>query len=115
MKAIRKTEPKPGVVVQETEEPRIGPSEVLLKIEATAICGSDLHIYRWDEQATRWKSPIPMTIGHEFSGKVVEVGESVKSLRPGDLVAGESHIPCGTCYYCRTGNMHVCQNMLIFG
>jgi threonine 3-dehydrogenase len=115
LKAIRKTVPKPGIEVQEIEEPRIKPSEVLVKIEATAICGSDLHIYRWDEQTTRWKSPLPMTIGHEWSGKILEVGNYVKSLRPGDNVAGESHIPCGFCSYCRTGNMHVCQNMLIFG
>jgi threonine 3-dehydrogenase len=115
MKAIRKTDPKPGVEVQEIEEPRIKSSEVLVKIEATAICGSDLHLYRWDEQTTRWKSPLPMTIGHEWSGKIVEVGSNVKSLRPGDNVAGESHIPCGLCSCCRTGNMHICQNMLIYG
>ena len=115
MKAIRKTTPKPGVEVQEIEEPKIKPSEVLVRIKATAICGSDLHIYRWDEQTTRWKSPLPMTVGHEWSGEILEIGSSVKSLRPGDRVAGESHIPCGICYYCRTGNMHICQNMLIFG
>ena len=115
MKAVRKIEPKPGIVVQEIEEPRIGPSQVLVEIEATAICGSDLHIYRWDEQTARWKTPLPMTVGHEFSGRIVEVGKEVRSLRPGDNVAGESHIPCGICYYCRTGNMHICQNMLIFG
>ncbi|MGD0550750.1 MAG: alcohol dehydrogenase catalytic domain-containing protein [Candidatus Bathyarchaeia archaeon] len=115
MKAIRKIEPRPGIVVQEVEEPKIGPSQVLVEIKATAICGSDLHIYRWDEQTTRWKTPLPMTVGHEFSGKVVEVGKEVKSIRLGDNVAGESHIPCGICYYCRTGNMHICQDMLIFG
>ena len=115
MKAVRKTVPKPGVEVQEIDEPKIKPSEVLVKIEATAICGSDLHIYRWDEQTTRWKSPLPMTIGHEWSGKILEVGSNVKSLKPGDKVAGESHIPCGSCSYCRTGKMHICQNMLIYG
>ena len=115
MRAVRKIEPKPGIVVQETEEPKIGPSQVLVQIKATAICGSDIHIYRWDEQTTRWKTPLPMTVGHEFSGKVVEVGKEVRSIRSGDNVAGESHIPCGICYYCRTGNMHICQDMLIFG
>jgi threonine 3-dehydrogenase len=115
LKAIRKTVPKPGVEVQEIDEPKIKPSEVLVKIEATAICGSDLHIYRWDEQTTRWKSPLPMTIGHEWSGKILEVGSNVKSLKAGDNVAGESHIPCGFCSYCRNGNMHICQNMLIYG
>ena len=115
MKAIRKTAPKLGVEVQEVAEPKIKPSEVLVKVKATAICGSDLHIYRWDEQTTRWKSPLPMTIGHEWSGDVVQAGSEVRSLKPGDRVAGESHIPCGTCYYCKTGNMHVCQNMLIYG
>lgn len=115
MKAVRKIEPKPGIAVQEIDEPTIGPSQVLVEVKATAICGSDLHIYRWDEQTARWKTPLPMTVGHEFSGKVVEVGKEVRSLRPGDNVAGESHIPCRVCYYCRTGNMHICQNMLIFG
>lgn len=115
MKAVRKIEPRPGIVVQETEEPEIGPSQVLVEIKATAICGSDIHIYNWDEQTTRWKTPLPMTVGHEFAGTVAEVGKEVKSLRPGDNVAGESHIPCGICYYCRTGNMHICQDMLIFG
>ncbi len=115
MKAIRKTSSKPGVEVQEIEQPKIKPSEVLVKVKATAICGSDLHVYRWDEQTTRWKSPLPMTIGHEWSGEITEVGDEVKSLKPGDRVAGESHIPCGVCYYCRTVNMHVCQNMLIYG
>jgi len=115
LKAIRKTTPKPGVEVQEIDEPKIKPNEVLVRIRATAICGSDLHIYRWDEQTTRWKSPLPMTIGHEWSGDVVEVGSDVRAVKVGDRVAGESHIPCGVCYYCRTGNMHVCQNMLIYG
>jgi threonine 3-dehydrogenase len=115
LKAIRKTAARVGIEVQEIEEPKIKPSEVLVKVKGTAICGSDLHIYRWDEQATRWKSPLPMTIGHEWSGEIVEIGSEVRSLRPGDRVAGESHIPCGACYYCRTGNMHVCQNMLIYG
>jgi threonine 3-dehydrogenase len=115
LKAIRKTVPKPGVEVQELEEPKIKPSEVLVKVDATAICGSDLHLYRWDQQTTRWNSPLPMTIGHEFSGKVVEVGSNVKLLKTDDRIAGESHIPCGLCQYCRTGNMHVCQNMQIFG
>jgi len=115
LKAIRKISPKPGVEVQEAGEPKIKPSEVLVKVKATAICGSDLHVYRWDEQTTRWKSPLPMTIGHEWSGEVVQTGGEVKSLKTGDRVAGESHIPCGVCYYCKTGNMHVCQNMLIYG
>jgi len=115
MKAVRKIEPKPGIWVQDVEEPKIDPTQVLVEVKATAICGSDIHIYNWDEQTTRWKSPIPMTVGHEFSGKVVEVGKDVRAIRPGDNVAGESHIPCGICYYCRTGNMHICQDMLIYG
>jgi threonine 3-dehydrogenase len=115
VKAIRKTVARPGIEVQEIEEPKIKPSDVLVKVKGTAICGSDLHIYRWDEETTRWKSPLPMTIGHEWSGEIVEIGNDVRSLRPGDRVAGESHIPCGTCYYCRTGNMHVCQNALLYG
>jgi len=114
--SVGKSEPKPGIVIQESEQPKILPSQVLVEIKATAICGSDLHLYRWDElPAVRWKTPLPMTMGHEWSGKVVEVGRDVRNLRPGDKVAGESHIPCGNCYYCRTGKMHICQNLLIFG
>jgi len=81
LKAVSKIEPKPGIVIQEVEEPKIGPTHVLVEIKATAICGSDLHIYRCDEQATRWKPPLPMTVGLEFSGEVVEVGKEVRSIR----------------------------------
>jgi len=116
LKAVRKIEPRAGITIQEMEQPRIGPLQALVEVKATAICGSDLHLYRWDEiPAIRWKTPLPMTLGHEWAGRVVEVGRDVKSLRPGDNVAGESHIPCGNCYYCRTGKMHICQNMHIFG
>ena len=114
MKAVRKIEPE-REVVGENQEPKIRPSQVPVEIKATPICGSELHICRWDEQTTRWKTPLPMTVGHEFSGKVVEIGTEVKSLQPGDNVAGESHIPRGICYYCKTGNVHVYQTMLISG
>ena len=70
MKAVRKVEPKPGIVAQEVEEPEIGESQVLAEIKVTAICDSDRHEYRWDEQAARWNSPLPMTVGHELSDKV---------------------------------------------
>jgi len=116
LRAVRKTEAKSGITIQDMEQPKINSSQVLVEVKATAICGSDLHLYRWDElPAMRWKTPLPMTMGHEWSGKVVDVGKDVKGLRPGDNVAGESHIPCGNCYYCRTGKMHICQNMQIFG
>jgi len=80
LKAVGKVEPKPGIVAQEVEEPEIGESQVLVEIKATTVSGSGLHIYRWDEQAARRNSPLPMTVGHELSDKVVQIGKGVKSL-----------------------------------
>lgn len=115
LKAVMKTEPNPGVKIMDIEKPKPAPRDVLVQIKATAYCGSDLHLYRWDAQVLKWKSPLPKVLGHEFSGDVVEVGKKVTAIRVGDKVAGETHIPCEQCYMCRTGRMHICENMKIFG
>lgn len=115
MKAVMKVEPKSGIVLRNIEVPKAKDIEVIVAVKAASICGSDKHLYLWDQQTKRWKSPLPMIIGHEFSGEVVEVGESVTHLQVGDRIAVESHIPCGNCYLCKTGRMHICKDMLIYG
>ncbi|MCR4424622.1 MAG: L-threonine 3-dehydrogenase [Firmicutes bacterium] len=114
MKALVKATPGPGAQLLDVEVPRVKPGHLLVRVLATAICGTDIHIYDWTEWAQKRIKP-PMVFGHEFSGEVVEVGEGVTQAAPGDLVAGETHIPCGDCYQCRTGLQHVCQRMAILG
>jgi len=115
LKAIFKDKPGEGLVMKEVPEPtNPGPDEVIVKIKRASICGTDVHIYRWDRwSASRIKPPI--IIGHEFAGTVVEKGDLVESLEVGDYVAAESHIFCGHCYQCRTGRAHICQNLKILG
>jgi len=115
MEAVMKVDPEAGIVIKEIEEPTPGPEEVLIEVKSTAICGSDLHLYYWDDQARRWKAPLPKVIGHEFSGEVLKIGDRVRTVKVGDRIAGESHIPCQKCYLCRTGRMHICKDMLIYG
>lgn len=109
-----KPTPGPGVVKAEVPIPRIGPREVLIKVLTTAICGTDVHIYNWDEwSAGRIKPPrIP---GHEFYGEVVETGKDVTMAKVGEMVSVEGHFTCGQCYFCRTGQGHICQNVQIVG
>jgi threonine 3-dehydrogenase len=114
MKAIRKTRREPGFDLVETDIPRIKPDEVLLKVEATAICGSDLHFYEWDAFAQSKLKP-PITIGHEFAGEIVEVGRDVTGYQVGDYATADSHIVCGVCPVCQMGLQHICQNLKIFG
>lgn len=114
MKAVQKVRPEPGLELVEVDIPQIKPDEVLLKVEATAICGSDLHFYNWDEYAQRKMTP-PLTIGHEFAGEVVEVGREVKGFKVGDYTTADSHIACGQCAVCKIGLQHICQNLKIFG
>jgi len=114
MKALAKTKPEKGFDFIEAEEPRIEDDEVLVKVLYSSICGTDLHIYEWDEWA-RKRINIPRIIGHEMVGKVVKIGKNVKGLIEGDIVIGESHIPCLNCYYCKTGKMHICKNLKILG
>lgn len=114
MKALRKTRPEKGAELMEIPVPAVGPDDVLVRIKAAAICGTDIHIYDWNEWAAQ-RIKLPMTFGHEICGEVVEAGERVIHLKPGDLVACETHIPCGQCYQCHTGNQHACESMKILG
>ncbi len=116
MKALVKYAPAPGMTeIREVPVPRPGPGEVLVKVEVTAICGTDIHVMEWSPWAQGAGVPIPTIMGHEFAGRVVEVGQGVESPRVGALVAGETHIPCGRCFQCRTGLQHICHNGRLFG
>lgn len=114
MKALVKAKREPGIWMQDVPVPEYGVNDVLIKIEKTAICGTDIHIYTWDDwaQAT---IPVPMTVGHEFYGKIVEVGSEVKGLKIGQRVSGEGHLTCGLCRNCRAGKQHYCRNTLSVG
>lgn len=115
MKALAKDSPSRGLSLIEAKEPMIiEDDDVIVKVLYSSVCGTDLHIYEWDDWA-RSRVKIPRIIGHEMVGEVLKVGRSVKNLEVGDIVAGESHIPCQNCYYCRTGRMHLCSNMKILG
>src|SRR4030067_1006355 len=115
MKGIIKEKPAPGAAVLNLEIPQPGPKDVLIRVKTGAICGSDVHIYEWDQWAATVVPGLPQILGHEFSGEVVEVGKEVHHLQPGDHVAGETHIPCDNCYFCLTGQRHICLNMKVYG
>jgi len=116
MKAIVKSKPEKGLSLVEVEEPILqSPHDVKIKILKVSICGTDVHIYEWNDWAKDRIKQFPQIDGHEFVGRVIEVGNEVKNVKPGDLVVSDSHIPCGYCHQCRTGNMHVCQNLKILG
>lgn len=114
MKAVVKAEAAPGAKFMEVDTPKPGARDVLVKIKAAAICGTDIHIYDWTPYAQARIKP-PMIFGHEVCGEVVEVGNQVKNFAPGDLVAVETHIPDEVCYMCRTGLPHICEKMAIIG
>jgi threonine 3-dehydrogenase len=114
MWAIRKRGPAPGLALEEVPVPAPADDEVLVEVEAASVCGTDLHIFRWDAWARHRISP-PLTLGHEFAGTVVEVGRSVRHVDAGDYVSAESHITCGACYHCRTGRAHMCEQTQILG
>ena len=116
MQAVVKTEAGPGMTLVEREIPRPGPREVLIRVQATSICGTDVHIYNWDPWSQGRIKP-PIIVGHEFAGEIVERGSAVRDDEPqvGDFVSAESHIVCGVCQQCRLGNAHVCQNTRIIG
>lgn len=109
MKALVKARPEPGLWLEEVPQPEVGPDGVLIKVRLSSICGTDLHIHAWDEwaQAT---VPVPLVIGHEFMGEIVEVGKDVEGLVVGERVAGEGHITCGHCRNCRAGRREYCHN-----
>ena len=112
MKAALKVEAAPGAMIALVDIPQIGPRDVLVEVKAASICGTDLHIYEWDAWAQN-RVKTPRIFGHEFAGEVVEVGGEVKELVPGDFVTSETHISCGHCYQCLTGQAHVCRNVQI--
>lgn len=114
MQAVIKPEQAPGLALAEVPIPEIGPQEVLIKVSAVSICGTDLHIYKWDPWARRRIRP-PLVVGHEFCGHVVALGRDVTGIKEGDYVSAESHIICGRCTQCRTGRGHICQNTQIIG
>lgn len=114
MKALGKLKKQKGLTLYDAPIPQIGPKDVLIKIGKTAICGTDLHIYKWDEWAQR-TIPVPLTIGHEFMGVIEVVGSEVKGLKPKDRVSGEGHIICTTCSNCREGRLHHCRTTLGIG
>ena len=114
MPALRKVAPEPGFVLQEIPVPSIGPSDVLIRVEKAGVCGTDAHIYHWDKWAQHRVHP-PLTIGHEFMGRVAAVGAAVRGVVVGDRVSAEGHIACGFCVLCRTGEAHICEHVKIIG
>jgi threonine 3-dehydrogenase len=114
MLAVLKPEPAPGSQVTRVPIPALGPRDVLIKVKAASICGTDLHIQNWDKWAQGRIRP-PLVFGHEFCGDVVEVGPAVTQTEVGAFVSVEGHIADGTCYQCKTGNSHICENVLIVG
>lgn len=114
MKAVLKAEASPGATIALVDIPTIGPRDVLVQVKAASICGTDVHIYEWNEWAQH-RMTTPRIFGHEFAGEIVEVGHEVTQLVPGDFVAAETHITCGHCYQCQTGQAHVCRNVQILG
>lgn len=107
MRALVKQEPAPGLVMTEVPEPEIGINDVLIRVDRTGICGTDLHIYDWNSWAEE-TVPVPLVIGHEFVGEIVEIGSNVSDFRPGDVVSGEGHVVCGRCRNCMAGRRHLC-------
>src|SRR5215510_6463147 len=114
MKALVKKEASPGIWMMDVPEPQVGPNDVLIEISKTAICGTDMHIYKWDEWAQR-TIPVPMAVGHEYCGRIVELGSEVRGFSVGDRVSGEGHITCGYCRNCRAGRRHLCRNTVGVG
>ena len=114
MKALVKQKAEPGIWMEDIPEPVPGHNDVLIRVNKTAICGTDIHIYNWDEWASK-TIPVPMAVGHEFAGVIEEVGSEVRGLKPGDRVSGEGHITCGHCRNCRAGRRHLCRNTVGVG
>ncbi len=114
MKALVKAKAERGIWLQDIDEPQVGHNDVLIRVNRTAICGTDMHIFKWDDwaQAT---IPVPMAIGHEFSGEIVELGGEVRGFDVGDRVSAEGHVTCGVCRNCRAGRRHLCMNAIGVG
>ena len=114
MKALVKAKAEPGIWMADVARPQIGPNDVVIRMQKTAICGTDMHIYHWDAWAQR-NVPVPMAVGHEYVGRIVEMGSEVRGLALGDRVSGEGHITCGHCRNCRAGRRHLCRNTVGVG
>jgi threonine 3-dehydrogenase len=114
MKAVVKVAPAPGLELCSVPDPVPQPDEIVLQVRSTSMCGTDSHIYRWDNWAQQRIHP-PRILGHEMFGEVVAAGKNVTAIKVGDRVAAESHVTCGKCFQCRTGNGHVCKNYTILG
>ena len=114
MKALSKLYAKKGIWMTEADVPVAGPNDLLIKIKKTAICGTDMHIYSWDEWSQN-TVPVPMIVGHEYVGEVVDMGQEVRGFEVGDRVSGEGHITCGHCRNCRAGRRHLCRNTVGVG
>jgi threonine 3-dehydrogenase len=115
MRAIRKTAPEAGAELVEIPVPQPGPGEILIRVEAASICGTDLHILNWDPWAAGRLKHLPMTFGHEIAGSVQATGSETHHLTPGAFVAAEGHVFCGFCRQCRAGRAHICENLRILG
>lgn len=109
MKALVKRNAEPGLWLEDVPEPEVGLNDVLIRVDRTGICGTDLHIYEWDAWA-RKTIPVPMVVGHEFVGEIVSVGSNVKDFFPGETVSGEGHVVCGRCRNCLAGRRHLCKD-----
>lgn len=114
MKALSKLKAEPGIWMTEVPKPELGHNDVMIKIRKTAICGTDVHIYNWDEWSQK-TIPVPMVVGHEYIGEIVAIGQEVKGFKIGDRVSGEGHITCGHCRNCRGGRTHLCRNTIGVG
>ncbi len=114
MRALVKAKPERGIWLEDIDKPTIGHNDVLIKVRRTAICGTDVHIYQWDDWASN-TIPIPLAVGHEFCGDVVECGVEVKGFNIGDRVSAEGHVTCGVCRNCRAGRRHLCMNSVGIG
>lgn len=115
MKAVRKVKRDFGAELLEIDKPSIKQNEVLIKVNATSICGTDVHIYKWDSWSQKRIKNIPQTLGHEVTGEVVETGSSVTKVKKGDIISAETHIPCRKCVNCLTGKEHICLDCEILG
>lgn len=114
MKALAKLHAEPGIWMTDVEKPEYGYNDLLIRIKKTAICGTDVHIYKWDEWSQK-TIPVPMVVGHEYVGVVEAMGEGVRGFSTGDRVSGEGHITCGHCRNCRAGRRHLCRNTVGVG
>ena len=114
MKALVKSKAEEGIWLHDMPEPECGNNDVIVKVHKTAICGTDIHIYNWDEWAKK-TIPVPMITGHEYAGEIIELGKNVTDLDIGDIVSGEGHITCGRCRNCLAGTIHLCPNTIGVG